>query len=205
MPLGDSITFGVGSPTYSSYRLGLWQRLTAAGMKFSFVGSERSGSKLLPQTENEGHPGWHIRQISAHIVTWLQSYKPDYILLHIGTNDIWHHDDPAHAPARLKLLLDQITSTLPSVTVLVAQITPLSPQFESQVETFNKAIPAIVHTEVTAGKHVEYVDIHDAVPLKDLVDEVHPNDTGYALMANAWFQALYPLLSHSTIVRDKRT
>jgi lysophospholipase L1-like esterase len=199
MPLGDSITFGIGSPTYSSYRLALWQDLTAAGIKFSFVGSEHSGSKVLGQTANEGHSGWHIRQISAHIVNWLQLYQPKYVLLHIGTNDIWFHDDVTHAPQRLKLLIDQITSTLPGVTVLVAQITPLAPQYEAQVETFNKAIPGLVSAEIAAGKRVQYVDVHDFVPLSDLPDKVHPNDTGYRLMAEAWYLALHPLLSEASL------
>jgi lysophospholipase L1-like esterase len=195
MPLGDSITFGVGSPSRSSYRLALWQRLTEAGINLSFVGSMHSGSKLLPDPENEGHSGWRIRQISEHIVNWLQAARPDYVLLHIGTNDILHHDDPVHAPERLKLLIDQITTTLPGVTVLVAQITPLAPQFEPQVQAYNKAIPDIVKQEVAAGKRVQYVNIHDYVPLVDIPDMVHPNDAGYALMAKAWYLALLPLLS----------
>src|SRR6266700_3489614 len=199
MPLGDSITFGIGSPTSSSYRLALWQDLTAAGIKFSFVGSEHSGSKVLGQTANEGHSGWHIRQISAHIVNWLQQYQPKYVLLHIGTNDIWFHDDVTHAPQRLKFLIYQITNTLPGVTVLVAQITPQTPPYEAQVETFNRAIPGLVSEEVAAGKRVQYVDIHDFVPLSDLPDKVHPNDTGYTLMARAWYLALHPLLSTASL------
>ena len=46
MPLGDSITFGVGSSTGSSYRLALWNLL--AGQSLDFVGTCRSRSTLTP-------------------------------------------------------------------------------------------------------------------------------------------------------------
>ncbi|HTK10531.1 MAG TPA: SGNH/GDSL hydrolase family protein [Ktedonobacteraceae bacterium] len=199
MPLGDSITFGEGSSSGDGYRFVLWQLLTTAGIKATFVGSERSGSTSFPQPENEGHPGWRIAQISAHIVSWLRTYRPDYVLLQIGTNDIVYKDHLAQAPARLKALIDKITATLPGVTVLVAEITPLAPPREALVVSFNSAIPGIVRAEVAAGKHVRYVDIHDSLSLNDLLaDKIHPDDAGYTLMANTWYQALYPLLKTDT-------
>src|SRR5947209_14639864 len=87
MPLGDSITWGVGSSTGSSYRADLWRRLvTQAGYHIDFVGSQQSGS--LPDTDNEGHSGWRIDQIAGGIDGWLATYQPDVVLLHIGTNDM---------------------------------------------------------------------------------------------------------------------
>ena len=195
MPLGDSITFGEGSTNFNGYRFALWQRLTAAGIPVTFVGSMHAGSMPFSESANEGHSGWRIAQISSHVVGWLQTYKPNYVLLQIGTNDIFYNDHLAQAPARLKALIDTITNTLPGVTVLVAEITPLAPPREALVEAYNSTIPGIVQSEVAQGKYVEAVDIHDVIPLSDLLaDKIHPDDAGYALIADAWYQALYPLL-----------
>src|SRR5439155_9431122 len=80
MPLGDSITFGVGSSTGSSYRAALWDRLVGqAGYAVDYVGSQRSGA--LPDTDNEGHSGWRIDQIASNVDGWLATYQPDVVLL----------------------------------------------------------------------------------------------------------------------------
>ncbi|MEU6439574.1 hypothetical protein [Streptomyces sp. NPDC047046] len=42
MPLGNSITWGVGSPSGNSYRGFLWNQLTADGYPLDFVGSVRN-------------------------------------------------------------------------------------------------------------------------------------------------------------------
>src|SRR5256885_14756200 len=79
MPLGDSITFGVGSSTGSSYRAALWDRLVGqAGYAVDYVGSQRSGA--LPDTDNEGHSGWRIDQIASNVDGWLATYQPDVVL-----------------------------------------------------------------------------------------------------------------------------
>lgn len=53
MPLGDSITWGVGSPSGNSYRGFLWNELAAEGHALDFVGSGRNGPMSDP--DNEGH------------------------------------------------------------------------------------------------------------------------------------------------------
>src|SRR5262249_13855023 len=107
MPLGDSITYGVGSSSGSSYRADLWRRLvTQAGYNIDFVGSQRSGS--LPDTDNEGHSGWRIDQIAASVDGWLSTYQPDVVLLHIGTNDMNQNYQVDTAPQRLGALIDRI-------------------------------------------------------------------------------------------------
>src|SRR5689334_13802099 len=55
MPLGDSITWGVGSPSGNSYRSFLANKLTAEGHTLDFVGSGRNGTMSDP--DNEGHSG----------------------------------------------------------------------------------------------------------------------------------------------------
>jgi lysophospholipase L1-like esterase len=187
MPLGDSITDGNQVP--GGYRIGLWQRFTANGYKVDFVGSLFNGPASLGDHDHEGHSGWRIDQIDANIVGWLNTYQPHTVLLHIGTNDISQNYDLPNAPNRLSALIDHITNTLPSAEVFVAQIIPLSYD-TTQLRAYNAAIPGIVQSKVSAGKHVHLVDMYDALTTADLADGVHPNAGGYDKMAAVWYSAL---------------
>jgi lysophospholipase L1-like esterase len=198
MPLGDSITYGEGSSMGGGYRFQLWNDLRVRGFPIDFVGSLQSGPASFDR-ENEGHPGWKINQIAAQIANWLTAYRPRIILLHIGTNDFVKNDDPTQAPARLRHLLNLITTTLPGAWVFVAQILPLprSARLNAEVAAYNATIPSIVQAGVAQGEHVQYVDMYHAVPPSMLPDQIHPNDAGYDLMAKVWLYALLPLLTRS--------
>ncbi len=190
MPLGDSITWGEGSATTSSYRAPLFNRLTAgAGYAVDFVGSQRSGA--LPDTDNEGHSGWRIDQIAASADGWLATYQPDVILLHIGTNDMNQNYQVATAPQRLGGLIDQILAARPAATVLVAKIVPaLDATIQARINAFNAAVPGVV---ASRGARARLVDL-STLAAADLKDTLHPNDTGYARMAVRWYTALEPVL-----------
>ena len=126
MPLGDSITDGVGVSGGGGYRVGLWQRLAQNGYTTDFVGSGYNGPASLGDHDHEGHSGWRIDQVDANIVNWVRTYQPRTVLLHIGTNDISQNRDLANAPARLAAVVDKITSTSPQTDVFVATLIPVS-------------------------------------------------------------------------------
>jgi lysophospholipase L1-like esterase len=189
MPLGDSITEGTQVP--GGYRIGLWQRLVAGNYKVDFVGSQSNGPSSLGDHDHEGHPGWRIDQIDANINGWLRSSTPRTVLLHIGTNDVLQNYNVSSAPSRLSTLIDHITAAAPSADVFVATIIPLaSASQESAARTFNAAVPGIVQSKVSAGKHVHLVDMHSALTAADLTDGIHPTATGYDKMAATWYNAL---------------
>ncbi|KGM02823.1 RICIN domain-containing protein [Cellulomonas cellasea] len=189
MPLGDSITDGVGFPGGGGYRVGLWQRLAQNGYTTDFVGSGFNGPGNLGDHDHEGHSGWRIDQIDAGVVAWLRTYQPRTVLLHIGTNDITQDRDLGNAPARLASVVDKITSTSPQTDVFVATLIPVS-FADAKVRAYNAAIPGIVSSRAAAGKRVHLVDMYRALTTADLADGVHPNATGYDKMAAAWFAAL---------------
>src|SRR5579859_5288990 len=145
MPLGDSITAGWPGLAYGGYRRRLGLLLTGDGYHIDFVGSLQIGAGVMPDPDNEGHYGWNITQIKAGIDTrgWLETYQPDLVLLHIGTNDL-HEPDPAAAPDRLSALLDDILGRLPRVKVIVAQIIPYRPGMDPLHQAYNAAIPGLV-------------------------------------------------------------
>ncbi|MEV7043466.1 ricin-type beta-trefoil lectin domain protein [Amycolatopsis sp. NPDC051061] len=184
MPLGDSITWGVGSSTGNSYRGALATELSSGGHALDFVGTQRNGTMADP--DNEGHSGWRIDQIAGIAGSVLAQYRPNVVTLEIGTNDLNQNYQVPTAPDRLHALIDQITTAAPDATVLVGTvIVSTSTTEESNRPAFNRAIPGIVQTEQAAGRHVRLVDM-SALTAADLADQLHPNDSGYQKMAVAF-------------------
>ncbi|MBK3643639.1 SGNH/GDSL hydrolase family protein [Streptomyces sp. MBT33] len=184
MPLGDSITWGVGSPSGNSYRGFLWNQLTAEGHALDFVGSGRNGTMSDP--DNEGHSGWRIDQIAGIADSVLARYRPNVVTLEIGTNDLNGNYQIPTAPDRLRALIDQIVRDAPDATVLVGTvIVSTSGTEEANRPAFNAKLPGIVQAEQAAGKHVRLVDM-SALTSADLSDSLHPNDNGFRKMADAF-------------------
>lgn len=188
MPLGDSITWGVGSSTGNGYRGPLWDRLAADGHRLDFVGTLRGGSMSDP--DNEGHSGYRIDQIAALADASLTRYRPDVVTLHIGTNDLNGNHQPATAGDRLRSLVDQITAAVPDATVLVASLVVSTSGSEEQYRAaYNQAVHQIVSDAQAAGEHVAYVDMSCLITA-DLTDTLHPNDAGYQKMADAFHRGI---------------
>jgi acyl-CoA thioesterase-1 len=189
MPLGDSITDGYEIP--GGYRIELWRMLAARDFTVDFVGSERNGPDSLPDKDHEGHNGWLIDQIHASVRTWLPRYRPDVVLLLIGTNDMWQHYRVANAPARLGALIDEIHALRPASRILVSTLPPAGPPlFNRRVAKYNAAIRQVVSSRAAAGRPVSLVDAGGRLTRVDLADGVHPNAVGYRKLAQAWGAAL---------------
>jgi len=142
MPLGDSNTFGKRAndtrpdSEITAYRYALHQLLAQTSTRFDFVGSEAAGSTFFADVENAGIPGARTRDwvsiLEKGYFYWYDqpndkrqypypywdTYKPDVILLHIGTNWV------EAGTASVRQLLDQIDQYEAraswEVTVLVA-------------------------------------------------------------------------------------
>ena len=186
MPLGDSITRGVGSPTLSSYRIDLQNRLLKGGMEIDYVGSQRKGAGSDP--DHEGHGGWSIDMLSAEVDGWLATYQPDVVLLHAGTNNLKAGDGPYNTVRKLSGLIDQIRTARPEARIFVAQVLTARPRQEAAADRmYNKLIPAMIE-----AKNDELITIVDQSTVHgiDLHDLRHPNDFGYSKMAWNWYRAM---------------
>jgi lysophospholipase L1-like esterase len=197
MPLGDSITYGEGIAGYGGYRNLLGALLESDGYIIDFVGSQRSAEDVLPDADHEGHPGWKILDIKHGIDSegWLETYQPDIILLHIGSNDlIGSTDSPygnlAYAPGELSALLDDILVRLPGTHIIVAQIIRTRWVSDSNHLFYNDAIPGIVASK---GPRVSMVDMRNILSRSDFTTFYHPNPKGYDKMAHAWESAILAL------------
>jgi len=194
MPLGDSITDGANVP--GGYRIELWRRLVDRDrLAIDFVGSLKNGPASLRDPDHEGHSGWRIDELAAQVDGWLARDRPEIVLLMIGTNDMLQDYAVDQAPTRLGALLDRIRLRVPRARVLVATVPPLGkPVWQARVTAYNAALPPIVETRAKAGAALSLVDVARGLTPADLADGVHPNASGYAKIAAAWYAALRPLL-----------
>jgi lysophospholipase L1-like esterase len=190
MPLGESITDGTGYA--GGYRVELFAKSIADKKNITFVGSLQNGPDTVsgvkfPQS-HEGHFGWTIAQVDGLIPDPALNVSPHIVLVHLGTNDM-NQGLTSGAPDRLGSLVDQIVTDLPGSLVVVATIIP-EPSQASAINTYNSAIPGLVQTRASAGKHVILVDQFKGFPTSELGDGVHPNQAGYARMAGVWYEGI---------------
>jgi lysophospholipase L1-like esterase len=183
MPLGDSITYGIGSSDRGGYRVALARRLAVTGFRVDFVGSEDAGPDG-GDDDNEGHSGWTIAQLAARVDGWLARYRPDLVLLHAGTNDMYRGPGRADAPERLGSLIDRIRRDRPAARILVARIVgSRHPALQRRIDRYNAGVARVV-----AGLRDPLVTLVDQGGVRAPV--VHPNDAGYRVMAANWFAAI---------------
>ena len=192
LPLGDSITVGIGLA--GGYRVQLFAAAVQDGKNITFTGSQLNGPQTVsgqPFPRNhEGHSGFTISQTSELVPSPALSGDPNIVLLHVGSNDI--ATDAVGAPGRVGSLIDEITLALPNTLVAVAQIIPISAQADT-VATFNAALLSVVTTRINANKHVILVD-QRGLPATEQSDGFHPTEAGYTRMAGVWYAAIKPYL-----------
>lgn len=204
MPLGDSITEGIGSSTAAGYRISLFRLAVSGNKKITFVGSaDPSGPARLDGVpfprQHEGHAGQTATELSKLVDTSLAANKPNIVLLHIGTND---GEDDSRRPniTDLGTLIDKLVASAPNALVVVAQIIPVNDDdavINMSTDTYNAAMTGLIKTRADTGKHVVLVDMNKAFNAnlaQYMADEVHPNDAGYKVMGEVWYQAIAGIL-----------
>jgi hypothetical protein len=200
MPLGDSITRGWwGSPSRNGYRKPLYDKLTAAGYNFDFVGNGTPTDGNCPDPDHEGHDAWHADgsppqygDILDNVYNWLTARPANIVLLHIGTNDITYSGQNAN---EVNAILNEIDRYSTDVKVILALIIDRVPN-DSRTTQFNRDVNNMAQNRIAAGDDIIVVDMQHALNyVNDMADSVHPNDNGYSKMANVWFNTLDSLLN----------
>lgn len=192
LPLGDSITFGIGSA--GGYRVELFHLAVMNMKKITFVGTSPAGANGPAMVDGQPFPNKHegtsgitIGGLDGRVPSPALGDDPHIILLHIGTNDMYM--STAGAPDRLGTLIDQILMDLPNSLLVVSNIIPY-PGAASAVSTYNAAVPGVVKMRADAGKHILFVDQFEGFPTSELGDGIHPNAAGYKRMAAKWWAAI---------------
>ena len=199
MPLGDSITDGSSfdSPDGSGgYRLRLFNSLTTAGYNVDYIGTLTINSGLLAEQNHEGHSGWRIDQLDTLLTGALDTMAdPDVVLMHIGTNDFGQSFNTSTSIDRLDALILKIATMRPYCHIIVTNLMERGEPTNTNIQTlFNPFVQARVNAHATAGRRVTFLDMRAAVPLADMPDNLHPNQTGYDKMSDAWLPAIQAVI-----------
>ncbi|WP_324804067.1 SGNH/GDSL hydrolase family protein [Stackebrandtia sp.] len=199
MPLGDSIT---GSP--GCWRAKLWRTMNRAGYRsVDFVGTRNTPEcGITHDADNDGYRGLKVAQAArdGFFVQTFKTHRPDIVVMHLGTNDIWHgNPDPTAILAAYTVLLKELRAANPHVILLVAQIIPMSADrcgaCADRVVALDKRIPGWAHRHSTVTSPIHVVNQHTGFDARaDTIDGVHPNDIGTGKMAKRWWIALRPVL-----------
>ncbi|MBC8109318.1 MAG: NPCBM/NEW2 domain-containing protein [Anaerolineae bacterium] len=200
MPLGDSITEQFAPR--ESYRYYLWNSLQSSGFRdIDFVGSLRGVLGGAPADANfdldhEGHTGWRADELAAKTEEWARTFRPDIVLLHVGTNDILQGQSVASTINELGQIIDCLRIGNPNVTILFSKIIP-NQQNPSATAALNDAIPNLVNQKNRSESRVILVDQSAGFDLnRDTFDGLHPNESGERKIASRFFTELQPLLSN---------
>jgi lysophospholipase L1-like esterase len=204
--LGDSITVGTGAPC--GYRAALQLALAALGQPHLFVGTQDlnwalHGFEGLLSPYHEGHGGYTIAQLidaatapgspPTTIEKWLSAAKPDVVLLHAGTNDMFDPLRWQDADRQLERLLMRMEAHQPGLRTLVAQILPTGlDEFNLCVEAFNREAIEVLRRRQLDGQDLGLVDMyHPLFPFQSGDGSaVHPNGAQYMQMAEVWLGGL---------------
>ena len=183
MAFGDSITEGAGSSDELGYR----PRLEAALR-------DRFGQALVI---NEGTPAADSRRGQRTIAAALRRHRPAATLILLGTND-W--DDTPREPASTANALRRIVREVKAhgSRPYLATIPPTNTGFDANVPPARNEWVArtnVLIRELARDEGAVLVDLHAAfvsagAPAALFADGVHPNDAGYAVIANSFFEAL---------------
>lgn len=192
-----------------AYRKKLHELLTDAGYDFDFVGSENAGEAFFSDGDNAGFPGIEADDLRTLLTTgkivqnnpflynkndqvttgpYLDTFQPDVILLHIGTNSVANA-----SPSVVGEIFDEIDAYAIrsgiEVTVFMALIIKESPN-NPATQVFNNGISAIANARMSSNFKVIVVDMENGADIDyaaEMVDQWHPNNSGYEKMAQLWF------------------
>lgn len=195
------------NPKAVGYRAFLRDKITARGLKMTYVGSVT----VVEGLAHEGHSAWTIIDLDYCVQNgdWLEKAQPNVILLHIGGNDANSSRTPEEMAASLQNLLEHIYEKLPETTeVIVAQnipaaknayplIIPSNTLMNDIITPYNLKIPGVVDTLRAEKKHVSYVDmtgtIHSDSDL-DVMMGLHPNAEASERMADVWLAKILEVI-----------
>lgn len=214
MPLGDSITSGVTAVVggtaepapdlRTGYRDRLYRLLTGKGYAVDFVGSLSGGSGAgILDPDHEGHGGFTSSDLASSVTGWLSLQSPDIVLLHSGTNGF-----NVNAESDVAAILNEVdkweAATNQSVWVVLAKIINRNPFQAVDVIGFNANVEAMATKRQDYNDGLFLANLHDALIYSDVSPDsndlsgdpegLHPSQTGYEKLAQAWLSRLESIM-----------
>ena len=204
MPLGDSITADTCYPKF------LAQEFTAKGhTNYKFVGTVLNDQNCnsAPNVQTEGHGGYLVSFLTTNtpsrtglgtlkeLQTWAAE-KPDIVLMHFGTNDVWSSVAPADIVSDYLFVINQFRNQNPNVIFFVSKIISMNPSgcgnCTAGVAALDAQSPATWASTISTTTSPIYIVDQSATinTSTDTVDGVHPNPTGAQKMADVAYTAV---------------
>jgi lysophospholipase L1-like esterase len=220
MAVGDSITAS------TCWRAKLWSSLGQSHPgRFDLVGTLQSDSGCTPSNYEKNNQGYGSSLITEAVANdtdnrtcqpkcpaldndfapAFMSQKPDVVLLHYGTNDVWNGKSSTDITSAYGKLIDAMRAANPNVKIFLAKIIPMHvtnttcsgctcASCGTGVTALNAAIDAWAPTKSSSASSIVVVDQYTGFDADaDTRDGVHPNDSGSQKMAAKWLTALDPL------------
>eukprot|EP00929_Paragymnodinium_shiwhaense_P020144 TRINITY_DN13522_c0_g1_i1.p1 TRINITY_DN13522_c0_g1~~TRINITY_DN13522_c0_g1_i1.p1 ORF type:complete len:260 (-),score=34.06 TRINITY_DN13522_c0_g1_i1:412-1191(-) len=219
MPVGDSITVGVGHE--ANYRCPLAELLKINGVDYKFVGplEDRCGNYATYKSST-------IHQLAEIAAEWCSSYAPDVVTLQVGTNDLFFYRkdrspqlgaDPLGAIARLETLFNELYGGKRDLLVALSTVTQINatrcedydypeapwhpaacpPGMSENIKKFNAMLPAFVARQQAAeGRNVVLHDVNADMNWEAAdyhTGGIQFSKSGYAKIARDWFSAIFRL------------
>lgn len=237
MFVGDSITLGANTDIPEDEWWGCRPAVTSLigsdpDNRFVSVGSMKANQSSENETalfRHEGHGGWMAvdiwgkfygrweedRGLASFMDGWMLKYKPDTIMIQLGTNDTAFASgrDPQHQEAwteegmqgvfeRYQTLYDIFWRVNPDIQLVIATAPPTtrSDVFQDWLVEFNRRLAVLVEKWQKEGKKVIFANTFEAIWNADshhglCSDHVHLSHAGYHAMAGVYYKKfleLYP-------------
>jgi lysophospholipase L1-like esterase len=233
MPVGNSITAGEHYKyppleERTGYRKALYEMLINDGYNVDFVGSQKHGIRSKEDKDwfdwnCEAYPGWKIPDIAIKVDTALILYKPDILLVHVGTNGKDWDNKPQQAMDMLDRINQySINNDHPITVFLCLIIKRFIDEDPAPTANFNKEVTRLVKARKDDNIKIILVDMEngagldysdklpdpDANPAYDggdmlgykypgvPYDKYHPNDKGNKKMAVKFYDELIKVLQN---------
>jgi len=208
MIIGDSITQGsAGDYTWQYW---LYEHLVSDGVKPTMVGpygwlynnvtsKQKDESYANPDFEHANDAIWGLTLFheKAEIAGEVTTYRPDYLLVMLGLNDLfWYGLSQATMTANLDGLIAGARKADPRIRILLGLIPPdihqqTNPNFAASVAAYNNTIKATAAAESTTAAPIAAVNDGAGINVaKDLWDGTHPNTNGQIKIAAAFADVL---------------
>jgi sialate O-acetylesterase len=212
MPLGNSITSTLSDN--ECYRRFLDTKLHQTGLKFDFVGSRhwlrnesRRPEKYDYDYDHEGHWSKEADWILPRVGNYARNYKPDLVMLHIGTNDVLHEQGTLNEIVEQTLkdignIIDTLRAVNPNIKILLAKIIPTKRGglIDKKIATLDSKLPHLAAMKNSIVSPIVIVDQWTGiVPKEDLHDAYHVNHSGAIKMYRKWFAGIQEILKYRSV------
>lgn len=192
MPLGGSVTYGIGSTDGNGFRRELLEMLLVNKYNICMVGSRQSGS--MSNNNNEGWRGYRLDQIDSKAKKSVPLLRPNIFAINAGSNDCIQNYQLDSFGKRMGDMLDYLWLAAPHSTVVLSTLLVNSnKEIDARVIHVNKQIRSLAQSKAANRKRIVIVDMHSSrgPQISDLVDDgTHPNNVGYTKMARLWFEGI---------------